>query len=110
MREKRRKLRAVELLQKDDEATVKLENAAIEHSKPIDSATLGKYNIWRKDHDEINDGHVRLIRDQIIMAKVYALLAREKNQYDLRQDLLIQIKESQHVLGDASSDAELLFK
>lgn len=48
LREKRREKRAAVLVKQDDEVTVKLENAALEHSKAVDSAVLGKYSIWRK--------------------------------------------------------------
>jgi alpha-1,4-galacturonosyltransferase len=35
----------MEVVQQDDEALVKLENAGIERSKAVDSAVLGKYSI-----------------------------------------------------------------
>lgn len=108
MREKRREKRASELLQQDDEATVKLENAAIERSKSVDTAVLGKYSIWRKENEnENNDNTVRLMRDQIIMARVYLSIAKMKGKLDLYQELQARLKESQRALGDSSSDADL---
>ncbi|KAF3790976.1 Polygalacturonate 4-alpha-galacturonosyltransferase [Nymphaea thermarum] len=108
LRHRRREKRATELVQQDSEATVKLENAAIEHSKMVDSAVLGKYSIWRKDNENENsDATVRVIRDQIIMAKVYASIAKTKNRSDLYEELMLRLKESQHSLGDASVDADL---
>ncbi|GJM99348.1 hypothetical protein PR202_ga16439 [Eleusine coracana subsp. coracana] len=60
LREKRREKRAMDLVHKDDEARVKLENAAIERSKAVDSAVLGKYSIWRKENENENsDSTVR---------------------------------------------------
>ncbi|KAG5538506.1 hypothetical protein RHGRI_019176 [Rhododendron griersonianum] len=41
LRDKRREKRAADLLKQDDEVIVKLENAAIERSKSVDSAVLG---------------------------------------------------------------------
>jgi len=98
----------MELVQQDDEALVKLENAAIERSKAVDSAVLGKYSIWRKENENENsDTTVRLIRDQMIMARVYSVIAKSKNKLDLYQELLVRLKESQRALGEANSDADL---
>ncbi|GLT39489.1 hypothetical protein SLA2020_136770 [Shorea laevis] len=108
LREKRREKRAAFLSQQDDEASVKLENAAIEHSKSVDSAVLGKYSIWRKENENENpDSTVRLMRDQIIMAKVYINIAKMKNKGDLLQELQTRVKESHRALGEATVDADL---
>ncbi|GKV12975.1 hypothetical protein SLEP1_g24058 [Rubroshorea leprosula] len=108
LREERHEKRAAYLLQQDDEASIKLENAAIEHSKSVDSAVLGKYNIWRKENENENpDSTVRLLRDQIIMAKVYISIANMKNNSDLLKELPTRLKESQRALGEATVDADL---
>jgi alpha-1,4-galacturonosyltransferase len=108
LREQRREKRATDLVLKDDEAHVKLENAAIERSKAVDSAVLGKYSIWRKENENENsDSTVRLMRDQIIMARVYSVLAKSKNKHDLYQELQSRIKESQRAVGEATVDADL---
>ncbi|XWS68341.1 hypothetical protein CRYUN_Cryun04dG0081900 [Craigia yunnanensis] len=49
----------------------------------------------------------QLLRDQIIMAKAYANIAKSKNQSILYNSLLKHVGESQRVIGDANSDAEL---
>ncbi|KAF5731682.1 hypothetical protein HS088_TW18G00366 [Tripterygium wilfordii] len=108
LRDKRLEKRTAELVQRDDEAIVKLENAAIEHSKYVDTAYLGKYSIWKKENENDNsDSTVRLMRDQIIMAKVYLSIAKAKNKLDLHQALQIRIKATQHSLGEATTDADL---
>ncbi|XWS32273.1 hypothetical protein CRYUN_Cryun23aG0145800 [Craigia yunnanensis] len=108
LRDNRREERAAELVQQDDEATVKLENAAIERSKAVDSAVLGKYNIWRRENENDNsDSTVCLMRDQIIMEKVYVSIAKLKNKLDLQQELQIWLKESQRALGESTADADL---
>ncbi|CAK9134487.1 unnamed protein product [Ilex paraguariensis] len=108
LREKRRQKRATDLEKKDDEVTVKLESAAIERSKSVDSAVLGKYSIWRKENENENsDSTVRLIRDQMIMARVYLSLATMKNKLDLAHELQICLKESQRAVGEASADSDL---
>lgn len=108
MREKRREKRAADLVKQDDEVTVKLENAAIERSKSVDSAVLGKYSIWRKETENENtDSTVRLIRDQMIMARVYVSIARMKNKLDLANELQNRLKESQRSIGEATADSDL---
>ncbi|PKA60732.1 Polygalacturonate 4-alpha-galacturonosyltransferase [Apostasia shenzhenica] len=108
LRERRRERRARELIQLDYEAQLKLENAAIEHFKSVDSAILGKYSIWRRDSDNENsDSLVRLMRDQIIMARVYSIIAKSKNKYELYQELLIRLKDNRRSLGDANADGDL---
>lgn len=98
----------MELLLQDDEALVKLENAAIERSKAVDSAVLGKYSIWRKENENENsDTTVRLMRDQMIMARVYIALANLNNKNDIYQELQTRLKESQRTLGEATMDADL---
>ncbi|KAI4354944.1 hypothetical protein L6164_003765 [Bauhinia variegata] len=106
--EKRREKRAAELVKQDDDVIVKLENAAIERSKSVDSSVLGKYNLWRKENENENsDSTIRLMRDQIIMARVYLSIAKMKNKPELYQELQTRIRESHRALGDASSDADL---
>ncbi|VVB06468.1 unnamed protein product [Arabis nemorensis] len=108
LREKRREMRANELVQHNDDTILKLENAAIERSKSVDSAVLGKYSIWRRENENDNsDSNIRLMRDQVIMARVYSGIAKLKNKTDLLQELQARLKDSQRVLGEATSDADL---
>ncbi|ESQ43971.1 hypothetical protein EUTSA_v10005820mg [Eutrema salsugineum] len=108
LREKRREMRANELVQHNDDTVLKLENAAIERSKSVDSAVLGKYSIWRRENENDNsDSNIRLMRDQVIMARVYSGIAKLKNKGDLLQELQARLKDSQRVLGESTSDADL---
>ncbi|XP_057531664.1 polygalacturonate 4-alpha-galacturonosyltransferase [Amaranthus tricolor] len=108
LREKKREKRAADLVKQDDETILKLENAAIQRSKSVDSAILGKYNIWRRENENENtDNTVRLMRDQIIMARVYIGIAKMKNKLDLFQELQNRLKESQRALGEATADSDL---
>ncbi|PWZ53851.1 Polygalacturonate 4-alpha-galacturonosyltransferase [Zea mays] len=98
----------MEVVQQDDEALVKLENTGIERSKAVDSAVLGKYSIWRRENEnEKADSRVRLMRDQMIMARIYSVLAKSRDKLDLYQELLARLNESQRSLGEATADAEL---
>uniref|UniRef100_A0A453LEG8 Hexosyltransferase n=1 Tax=Aegilops tauschii subsp. strangulata TaxID=200361 RepID=A0A453LEG8_AEGTS len=47
------------------------------------------------------------MRDQIIMARVYSVLAKSKNKHGLYQELQSRIKESHRAVGEATADAEL---
>ncbi|PHU29232.1 Polygalacturonate 4-alpha-galacturonosyltransferase [Capsicum chinense] len=108
LRERKREKRAADIVKRDDDVSVKLENAAIERSKSVDSSVLGKYSVWRKENENDNsDSTVRLMRDQMIMARVYISIATMKNKLDLAHDLQTRLKESQRALGDAGSDADL---
>ncbi|OIT39482.1 polygalacturonate 4-alpha-galacturonosyltransferase [Nicotiana attenuata] len=108
LRERRREKHDAALVKQDDDVTVKLENAALERSKSVDSAVLGKYSIWRKENENENtDSKVRLMRDQMVMARVYISIATTKKKIGLAQELQNQLKESQHALGEATSDADL---
>ena len=81
---------------------------AIESLKNMDTAVKGKYSLWRRDFESPNaDSILRLMRDQIIMAKAYANIAMSENQSILYNSLLKHIRESQRVIGEANSDAEL---
>nr|KAJ0190738.1 hypothetical protein LSAT_V11C800426770 [Lactuca sativa] len=107
-RDKRRETRATGLMKEDEDVSIKLENAAIEKSKSVDSTVLGKYSIWRKEVDNKNiDTPVCLIRDQIIMARVYLSIATMKNKTNMAHELQIRLKESQRALGGATTDIDL---
>ncbi|KAK9758021.1 hypothetical protein RND81_01G201100 [Saponaria officinalis] len=108
LREKRREKRAADLVKPDDETTLKLENAAIQRSKSVDSAVLGKYNIWRRENENENaDSTIRLMRDQMIMARVYINISKMKNKTDLFHELQNRLKESHRALGEATADSDL---
>ena len=99
----------MEVVQQDDEALVKLENTGIERSKAVDSAVLGKYSIWRRENEnEKADSRVRLrqMRDQMIMARIYSVLAKSRDKLDLCQELLTRLKERQRSLGEATAVVE----
>ncbi|MED6157917.1 hypothetical protein PIB30_027846 [Stylosanthes scabra] len=103
-----REKRAAELLKLNDEVIAKLENAAIERSRSVESAVLGKYSIWRKEVEYENaESTVRLMRDQNVKARVYLSIAKMKNKLELFQELQTRLKESKGALGDATSDADL---
>ncbi|GMJ05564.1 galacturonosyltransferase 3 [Hibiscus trionum] len=109
LRQKRRELRTAELVRQDKEADKQMQaTAAIESLKNMNIGVQGKYSIWRRDYENPNsDSTLKLMRDQIIMAKVYANIAKSKNKTVLYNSLLEHLRESLYVIGDADSDAEL---
>lgn len=108
LRLKRRELRAAELMRQDKERDAEMEKAAIERAEGLDTTVIGKYSIWRRDYDNSNsDSTLKLMRDQIIMAKAYATIAKAKNDSSLYETLMKCTKDSRSVIGEANSDAEL---
>lgn len=103
----RKDKRVLELTRSNETAALALEKGALKRKKEIDDNVLNKYSIWRPEFDSDSDTLVRLIRDQLIMARVYASLAHSHNMIGLQRELNLRIKESRHVLGEANLDADL---
>ncbi|KAF5745812.1 galacturonosyltransferase 3 isoform X1 [Tripterygium wilfordii] len=109
MRQQRRENRTAELIQQDRETDNQTEAISIQRSKSLDTTVLGKYSIWRRDYESPNSVSttLKLMRDQIIMAKAYANIAKSKNETAIYESLVEHSRASQHAIGEASSDAEL---
>lgn len=108
MRKKRRDLRTAELILQVKEAENQTQAATIKWSKSLDTTVKGKYSLWRRDYESPNsDSMLKLMRDQIIMAKTYANIAKSNNKTNLYNSLMKQSRESQHAIGEATSDVEL---
>lgn len=107
MRQKRRELRTEKLIQEDKENDDKIQAIEFEQSRSLDPGVM-KYSIWRRDFESpISDSTLKLMRDQIILAKAYAQVALANNETSLYKSLMQHCSESQHAIGDATSDAEL---
>ncbi|XP_022980249.1 polygalacturonate 4-alpha-galacturonosyltransferase-like [Cucurbita maxima] len=92
----------------NEDTIVKLENANMQASELVDSSIIGKYSKWKKENQNKNqDSTIRLMRDQIIMARIYLSISEKKRKHDLVQELQICLKRSRGVLGEANIDAEL---
>ncbi|KAK4491491.1 hypothetical protein RD792_002241 [Penstemon davidsonii] len=108
LRRERRGKRTAELIKQGKEVENQMQEAAIERARELDTTIKGKYSIWRKEYENPNsDSTVKLMRDQIIMAKAYATLARAKNETMLYDSLMEHSRESQLAIGEATTDAEL---
>ncbi|XP_058785833.1 probable galacturonosyltransferase 3 [Vicia villosa] len=108
MRLERRKARAAELSQQNKENDNRIVSEAIERSKEFDTTIKGKYSIWRKEYENPNsDSTLKLMRDQIIMAKAYSNIAKSKNKTALYNALVKHSRDSKLAIGEANSDAEL---
>ncbi|KFK30437.1 hypothetical protein AALP_AA7G260900 [Arabis alpina] len=108
LRKERRGQRTLELIQQDKETDEQMQEAAIEKSMSFENSVIGKYSIWRRDYESPNaDAILKLMRDQIIMAKAYANIAKSKNATNLYVFLMQQCGENQRVIGKATSDADL---
>lgn len=90
------------------ENEIEIQNAAINRTKNFVNKIQDRYSIWRVEYQNpMSDSVLKLMKDQIIMAKVYATIFYSKKELDLYQLLIMRIKESQDAIGDASSDNEL---
>lgn len=105
LRQKRRELRTAELIRQENDM---VQTTAFEQSKRLEPGVTGKYSIWRRDFESPNsDSTLKLMRDQIILAKAYAHVAKSKNESSLYNSLMKHRRESQRAIGGANSDAEL---
>ncbi|CAM6093758.1 unnamed protein product [Calypogeia fissa] len=107
LRHHRHEKRLTELIRQDPEEDSKAETAAVKKSKEIDTGVDGKYSIWKREDVENADSMVRIMRDQLIMARAYAAIAESSNNARLLRDLKLKIKDNQKVLEDAEVDVEL---
>ncbi|KAL2519849.1 putative galacturonosyltransferase 3 [Forsythia ovata] len=108
LRRERRERRTAELIQQDKEVDNQMQEAAIKRAMELDTTLKGKYSIWRKEYENPNsDSTVKLMRDQIIMARAYATVAKAKNNNMLYDSLMEHSRESQLAIGEATSDSEL---
>ncbi|PWZ22707.1 putative galacturonosyltransferase 3 [Zea mays] len=107
-RRRRKERRVQELLQMDKKIELQMRNAAINSSRNFNNKVRGSYNIWRQEFRLVNtDSTLRLMKDQIIMAKLYATIALSQKEPDMYALLMKRIKESQTSIGDALIDSEL---
>lgn len=108
LRQKRKEKRAAYLINMSKETELEMAKAAIERTKTFKHVRNGKYSIWRKEYQPISsDSTLKLMKDQIIMAKVYASIARSLRKIDMYDSLMRHIKRSQQVTEEATSDADL---
>lgn len=108
LRQERRAQRTLDLIQHDKESDHQMQEAAIHKSITFENSVVGKYSIWRRDYESPNaDAILKLMRDQIIMAKAYSHIAKSKNATNLYLFLMQQSRENQRVLGKATSDSDL---
>ncbi|KAM0891104.1 hypothetical protein ACQ4PT_026612 [Festuca glaucescens] len=107
-RRRRKEQQIQELLHMDKEVELQMRNMATNSSRNFDNKVKASYNIWRQEFHHTNtDSTLKLMKDQIIMAKVYATIARSQNEPDLYTSLMKCITESKEAIGDAHMDSEL---
>ena len=102
----RRERRVSELIQQNSEADINIEKGETDRRKDLDNHIHKKYSIWRQENEE-PDSLVRLMRDQLVMARVYASLANAQDDADLLHELNTRIKESRRIMGEANVDSDL---
>ncbi|CAL9125716.1 unnamed protein product [Musa textilis] len=108
LRDERREKRIAELIHMSKETELQMQKVAIEHAKEFNNTRRAWYSIWRKEYiNPHSDTTLKLMRDQKIMAKVYASVAYSTGERDLYNSLTRHIKEIRRGIGDANSDSEL---
>ncbi|URD79047.1 Glycosyl transferase family 8 [Musa troglodytarum] len=106
--DERREKRIAELIHMSKETELQMQKVAIEHAKEFNNTRRAWYSIWRKEYiNPHSDTTLKLMRDQKIMAKVYASVAYSTGERDLYNSLTRHIKEIRRGIGDANSDSEL---
>ena len=86
-----------------------MEAEALARSKHMDNRLDGRYSVWRRENENQRpDNTLKLMKDQIIMAKVYASIALSKSEPYLYKSLLKHIKDSRDAIREANCDAELM--
>ncbi|KAJ3691343.1 hypothetical protein LUZ61_020507 [Rhynchospora tenuis] len=108
LRQKRRERRKMYLIHMSEENELNIQDAAINRAKNFVNKAQDRYSIWRIEYQNpMSTSVLKLMKDQIIMAKIYASIFFSKKELDLYQLLIMRIKESHDAIGDASSDNEL---
>lgn len=108
LRRKRKEKRTAELIQLSKDAELRMKRAMVDRSKHFNNTIRQHYSIWRREqrrHDR--DFNLKLMKGQIITAKVYASIARSTKNLDLFWYLMNRIKENQNAIKEAKSDAQL---
>ncbi|KAJ6759974.1 PATCHED FAMILY PROTEIN [Salix purpurea] len=109
MRKERREHRTSMLIQDEGTADNQTQAAAFIWHSSLDTSIKGKHSIWGRYFDSPNsDSTLKLMRDQIIMAKAYANIAKSNNVTTLYSALVKQLRENRNAIGEAMSNAKLL--
>nr|CAD1835221.1 unnamed protein product [Ananas comosus var. bracteatus] len=92
-RQTRRQERTAKLIQMSEEDEIQMRQTAIERSNNFNTT------VWMMRHPRSkNDTLLKIMNNQIVMAKVYASIARSRDMTALHDSLTKCIKESQHVM------------
>lgn len=85
-----------------------METAAIERAEHFDFSLSRRYSSWRKEFEKVPSDYIlKILKDQVIIARVYASIANSKRQTKLYHSLMKSIKDSRNFIGEANSDVEL---
>lgn len=85
-----------------------METAVIKHTEHFDFSLNGRYSSWRKEFEKVPSDYIlKILKNQVIIARVYTSIAHSKRQNKLFHSLLKSIKDSRNFIGEANSDVEL---
>lgn len=101
----RKDKRAAELTQENAVGEANFEEV-VNRKKGVDGSLFKKYSLWKPDTED-SDALVRLMKDQLIMGKVYVSLAESEADTELFRNLTARIKDIRRALGEANVDSDL---
>ncbi|KAJ0966753.1 hypothetical protein J5N97_023670 [Dioscorea zingiberensis] len=107
LRQRQKEKRAVQLVQLNKDDELQMQNAAIERSRQFKNPIREMRDKWKDSKSPKAASILKIIKDQIVMAKVYASIALSKNNTGLADSLMKHVKESRRAIGGADSGAEL---
>ncbi|XP_078445969.1 putative galacturonosyltransferase 3 [Wolffia australiana] len=96
------------LIQQNKDVEIESEKRAIARSLGFFNIFRDTYTVWRKPFKKQRvDRTLKVMQDQIAMAKVYALIARSRKETKLYNSLIQRIQENRRIIWEAHSDDEL---
>ena len=84
-------------------------NGLSDDSNKACEVALGSYCIWRNEQREVvADATVRVLKNQLFLARAYyPSIIKHRNREKLQQELKKHIQDIEHMLSEATADADL---
>ncbi|XP_061375501.1 probable galacturonosyltransferase 7 [Gastrolobium bilobum] len=91
------------------EQVTDLKKSSADESVKSCELTFGSYCLWQKEHrEEMKDAMIKKLKDQLFVARAYyPSIAKLPAQDKLSRQLKQNIQELEHVLSEATTDADL---
>ncbi|XP_020084065.1 probable galacturonosyltransferase 3 isoform X2 [Ananas comosus] len=104
----RKEQRNVKLIETAEDVKLQKQETDAGRSNHYNDDIRGQYSVWRREYGNIlPDTTLKLMKGQIIMAKVYASIAEKRNLTDIAGKLKNHIASSEKATKDVNSDDKL---